>query len=483
MTKRKVMSVLLAFVTLVSALFCGAAADAGDVIDGEIARTYASLGGGAELASYVLGSSSGYGVQEFSAVTFDPAGLLVDTVFADGDGEGLVSLAARYAREEGRRVIAAASAGKGGYFASHKRPVRFGETGETLGVTADGRALVGRISASVELRDRANGETLVLTSLNAASDYALFTGDCAEYRDLRSPVMLVECDGGLEPGVPLEGRVAAFASPKEAAKIGEGLFAVAAPKEALASFDEGDPVTLTASVEDEYGNTALWRTVESAVGGLVPLVRSGENVAAQGARTGATVVGVKPDGEAVILTSYVGQNGYSLGFTPTELAELCSHLGLVHAFAAGLSDGAHLIAAANGKPFALTGRRNGSGDAESAIVICVPSDGAETVPEICEYEEHSAKIRDAKSAGYSPDALAEALSPYRREAASVTLRADDPAQAAAACAERSGALDVLGDDYLPTMTLWRQIEFDSTGEWLTLVIKESDLEAWYGKIY
>ena len=39
------------------------------------------------------------------------------------------------------------------------------------------------------------------------------------------------------------------------------------------------------------------------------------------------------------------------------------------------------------------------------------------------------------------------------------------------------------DGYVPINALYKQLEFDSTGEWLTLVINESDVEAWYGKIF
>jgi hypothetical protein len=61
--------------------------------------------------------------------------------------------------------------------------------------------------------------------------------------------------------------------------------------------------------------------------------------------------------------------------------------------------------------------------------------------------------------------------------------AGENADAPCAGTHSDAAADAAYDGYTPTNTLYKQIEFDSTGEWLTLVINESDVEAWYGKIF
>lgn len=515
---RKALSAAAAALVLAASLSSAAAAGSAAALDGETSRTYRTLTDGVQYAGYVLGASSEYGVQEFSAVTFDTGrgDLRFDVLPASGGAQEsgtLTDNVTSFARENGRRVIAAVSAdlpadsgpAQGGYTVCRSGIVFSGEaTSCSFGVAADGTALVGRISVSVGIRNRRTGDTALASAFNCLpQENAVTVYTDRSYAPERIPedacgVVVDSGDGyALSPGVPVGGTVSAVISPGvEFPEMRPGQFVLLARGSArIAGLEAGDPVTLTADIRDEFGNTDLWRTVGSSVGGTL-LVRQGEKVTYDDrTRHSATVIGVRPDGSAVMLASYGRQKGYSLGFTDSELAGVCMTLGMTDAMLLCADDSAMMLStsgegardgafegARDGAPegvLAPTGRAREGVVSGGAAVLSVECDG--DFAGIAGYEEHSFSVRAAKNAGYSLR-LTDGSVQLRRTA-DVNMPRVAAVHADTAAAEPVAFFAVAEDTQASLCSLFRQLEFDSTGEWLTLVIRESDIDAWYGKIF
>ena len=468
----------------------GPAAASGDVLAGECSRVYREIARGAGFVGYVFGASSDCGMQELSAVTFDPTSndLLLGTA-VNASGATLSQTVAEHFRSEKRRVVAALGSSDAleGYTVA-EREIVFAESGATpsFGVTADGSALFGEITFSAEVKNRRTGEIVPADSVNCASTAAaIYTYRAiGELPDAAALIAVdVPYDCTLAPGVPIEGTVSAIYPGDRVTSAKDRIVVAVFDAADAIGFEIGDRVTVTADVSDALGNTALWRTANFAISGLTALVRDGEATAAEGGERAASgVIGVRPDGSLMMLASYGGLSTYSLGFTRGELAAPCVKLGMVDAVLLGTGDSVEMLAADESGALRATGRPAAKEFAPvaSALLISVPDENANLV--IGEYEDHPADILSAKSAGYSLRLL-ETGGDALRLTCRALIRGDDGAAHHAPAAQPYEASAEASDLYVPINSLYKQLEFDSTGEWLTLVIKKSDLEAWYGKIY
>lgn len=532
-----------------------------DMLDGETTRSFRSLTNGVGCCEYVLGAASSYGVQEFSAVTFDCArdDLRFDILPAAAGSNVSGSFADTvnaFRRHGSRHVIAALSADVGdgtacGYTAYGGAMICSG-TGSTgviedsgarscsFGVAADGSAMIGDISLHIEMRNRRTGETLRSGALNCfpqSEHLALYTDiGAADFPDGTCALAVEVAPGySLTPGAPVEGTVVGALRPggsyvtnsdpesanggvistpavtgvatndpnTASAESSRVFIAARGDASVFSGFEAGDRITLTADISEASGRTALWRTVSCAVGGIA-LVRHGERVCfadqtpsdAHGAAgspgtagaSGAAVIGIRPDGSAVMLASYGGQKGYSLGFTLSDLAHVCMTLGMTDAIALSTGENVMMLCESENASLVPTGKSTGK-IPSGALVISVPDSGAPSpdrahageTDATCEYKDHSPAVLAAKNAGYSA-ALADGSELFRRMSAATVPHA--PTQCCDAASLRAVFLraDTAGDQ-ASICSLYRQLEFEATGEWLTLVIKESDLDAWYGKIF
>lgn len=413
----------------------------------------------------------------------------------------------------------------------------------SFGVAADGSAMIGEISLHIEMRNRRTGETLHSGALNCfpqSEHLALYTDIGAANLPYGTCALAVEVAPGysLTPGAPVEGTVigalspggsyatncdpesanggvistpavtgAAINAPNTASAESSRVFIAARGDASVFSgFETGDRITLTADISEASGRTALWRTVSCAVGGIA-LVRHGEKVcfadqtpagsseaagasdaAGAAGASGAAVIGIRPDGSAVMLASYGGQKGYSLGFTLSDLAHVCMTLGMTDAIVLSTGENVMMLCESENASLVPTGKSAGK-IPSGALVISVHDSGAPS-PDSShagetdaggEYKDHSPAVLAAKNAGYSA-ALADGSELFRRMSAATVPHA--PTQCCDAASLRAVFLraDTAGDQ-ASICSLYRQLEFEATGEWLTLVIKESDLDAWYGKIF
>ena len=434
---RKLVCVCLALVMCALSLSIGAlAADDTALVAGETPKASFSLAEGAYVVCYEFGASDRFGASELSVLTFDTD--RGDLLFEVARGADAVS---------GKAVasVRGASGASDESFALDGGAIAFAQ-GESVsfGVSATGEAMVGELRAAIELRDRDAGRSVTADAVNRDGEIAVYTsGGEAPPRDKYS--LAIECptDGLLVPGVPVEGVVAATAKAGGALGV-SGEIIIAGDEEALADFAPGDRVTITADVSDERGAFAAWRTVKDSVGGSTILVKDGAAIAPYGERVTSSAIGVRGDGKGVIVSFARGA-----GMDAEKLASLCIELGLRDAFAV---------------------------DCGETIALVDPNGEAAEAPEL-------------------PDIAAEVASPlwYLKhmkvepvggEVKAIPIAgASDSAAEAPAEARGADAPTCAEDGYEPTSALLKQIEFDSTGEWLTLVINESDVEAWYGKIF
>ena len=206
-----------------------------------------------------------------------------------------------------------------------------------------------------------------------------------------------------------------------------------------------------------------------------------------------------------MLTSYGRQKstGYSVGFAVSDLHSLCEDLGIVTAFLLDGGGSASMSVTDGEGGYELTGRpcdkdKDGNYGKERAVVNSVilsyghaaknayVFDSAERIDQV--------KKTDGLNAGISAYSLALAatgrLDPSVEFAflganaasngyAAITVRADT----GIAQDIKLGIFVDVGDTYTQTNEAYKQLEFESTGEWQTIVVKLSDLDAWYGRIF
>ena len=81
------------------------------------------------------------------------------------------------------------------------------------------------------------------------------------------------------------------------------------------------------------GNDALWQNMKNAVGGHIPVIIDGRS---QGSKDNtaypASILGIKDNGNVVMITCDGRQSSWSTGVKISALDELCADLGIKTAF-------------------------------------------------------------------------------------------------------------------------------------------------------
>lgn len=387
---------------------------------------------------------------------------------------------------------------------------------QSFGIAADGEPLLGEIACTVTVKNRDTGKKVNADGINrlpANDALVMYTdkGYASNYALSDAYEVVIDCDydyvlrAGAAAGI--NGTVTHITKPgeeKQPMKQNRIILTARGTKlPLLYGFKAGDHVSISTSITDRWGNTAKWETVENCVGGHMPCIVDGVSTGlAEDTCYPMSMLGIKNDGKVVMITSYgrQGSSGYSYGFRIRDLDELCADLGIKTAFLLDGGGSADMAVTDGNGGFTITGRP--SDGSERAVVNSVilsygqPKSGGESADFVF---DDTAKTNillrsegiSAKLMGYSLRLLATGTVDPNAEFSvlgadtgscqhiTITLRAmgEQPQTM------RLGLFFAVGDTYTSTYNRYKQVEFDSTGEWQTLVIRLSDIDAWYGRIY
>lgn len=393
-------------------------------------------------------------------------------------------------------------------------------TFQSFGITAEGEAILGDIICGISIRNRNSGEKISADGINrlpANDALVMYTdkGYASNYSLADAYEVVIDCsyDYVVRQGASINGTVTAIVKP------GEEKFPMAANRiiltargdriSRLAGFKAGDNVSISVTVADNMGNTKKWQSVTNCVGGHMPIVIDGvSSEMADSTAYPTSILGIKADGKVVMLTSYgrQGSVGYSYGFRISQLDELCADLGIVTAFLLdGGGSAAMAVTTADG--YELTGRpcdknSNGSYGRERSVVNAIilsygePKSGGEA--RVFDFEHNSSTGFASYSNGVSTSSVGYSLAVWSTGKVDPNIQFSYLGADAAKynyltiTARTTGGLSQdmklgifveVGDSYSTVNTVYKQVKFDSTGEWQTLVIRLSDIDAWYGRIY
>lgn len=404
-------------------------------LDGETSREISSLYNGVTLTKYSLSSASKYRRQEFSTVEFNPAQKdLYLSVMCGGDWANqrktVTSTVNTYNQNnEGKKALAAVNGdmwimpgyhsrveGAGHSYGGYSDAVvtkaltiprgftmyggeiictthmiqetPYEGTFQSFGISSSGEALLGNIIASVNIRNKtqkqntkadginrlpANDAVVMYTDKGYASNYSL--------KDAKEIVIDCSYDYTVRHGETITGTVTAIVNPGDAKySMAENRIILTARGSRLSDFigyKVGDQISVSISVKDEYGKTDAWRTVTDCVGGHMPILIDGVDQALSGATNyPASILGIKGDGNVVMLTSYGRQGStYSYGLYIYQLHDILKELGIKTAFLLD-GGGSAAMVALNEEGYELTGRpcdkkADGSYGAERSVINCV----------------------------------------------------------------------------------------------------------------
>lgn len=212
-----------------------------------------------------------------------------------------------------------------------------------FGITDDGTALIGEPQVGIKIVNRSTGSVIAADGLNrlpADNALVMYTDRLANNYALDDAYeVTVDCgDYTVRHGETITGRVTAIGPSGEsgAAEFGSGRIILTARGDRIERLRElamGDEVEISVTVTDRYGNSEAWQQIRNAVGGHMPIVRGGRSTGlADTARYPMTILGIKENGNVVMITYDGRQPGYAVGLKNCDADELCLELGISDAF-------------------------------------------------------------------------------------------------------------------------------------------------------
>ncbi|MBP5270518.1 MAG: phosphodiester glycosidase family protein [Clostridia bacterium] len=404
-----------------------------DEIVGE--HVYYELAEGVTFTGYSLPETSAYGLQKFSVIEFDPKqSNLRFRVTGGGDyAAKLVTVKKTVERfnsenTDGLRAIAAINGDLWMVSYAHAR-VEGGTTtyknysdyvvtkplsvprgfnmynGEIItsahmrqetpyegdfysfGISEDGEARLGKPQVSVRIADVTSGKTTPADGVNRlpANDALVVYTDAyafSNYSLSNAREIVIDVPEGyfFGHGSEITGKVTAVTEPGgtkyEMQENRIILTARGSRLSMLEGFSVGDTVTLSVTVTDTMGGTAFWQKVKNAVGGHIPVIINGKS---QGSSDGTnypmSVLGIKDNGNVVMLTNDGRQSGWSTGIKISQLDELCSELGIVTAFILDGGGSAEMVTLQDGEYKTVNRPSDGSSRSVVNTVILAIKEG------------------------------------------------------------------------------------------------------------
>ncbi len=213
-----------------------------------------------------------------------------------------------------------------------------------FGITDDGTALIGEPQVGISIADRSTGSTISADGLNrlpANNALVMYTDRLTNNYALDDAYeVIIDCgyDYTVRHGETITGRVTAIKPSGEssAAEFAPGRIILTARGDRIERLRElavGHEVEISITVTDRYGHSEEWQQIKNAVGGHMPIVRGGRSTGlTDTARYPMTILGIKEDGNVVMITYDGRQAGYAVGLKNCDADELCLELGISDAF-------------------------------------------------------------------------------------------------------------------------------------------------------
>ena len=359
-------------------------------LDGEVSRSVTELYPGVISTHYSLSAESIYGRQEFTVVEFNPkqADLYFDVTMGGTYATTLKTVkdtveSFAKANSDKKPIVAingdlwmvtyahARVAGSGTEYKGYSDEVVTksltvprgfnmydGEiitsshmTQETpyegdfysFGITDDGVAVLGNPTVGITIKNNTQSTTTNADGLNrlpANNALVMYSDKISNNYSLSDAFeVVIDCsyDYVVSHGATITGKVTAIVAPGEAKQSLSANRIILTARgdriDRISGYKVGDEIEISIKVTDKMGNDAVWQRMRNAVGGHIPVIVNGKSRNSQDSNLyPMSVLGIKDNGNVIMLTGDGRQSGYSDGIKISQLDELCVDLGIVTAF-------------------------------------------------------------------------------------------------------------------------------------------------------
>ncbi len=394
-----------------------------------------------------------------------------------------------------------------------------------FGITEDGEALFGRVLTHTTVTNNTTGVSVISEGINRLPvENALITytdrGMASNYCLDDAYEVVIDCDYDytVKPGCTVKGTVTAISHPgstRSAMKSNRIILTARGDRlDDLTGYSVGDSVSVNVEVEDTINpeNSEKWYSVTNCVNGHLWAIWDGVS---QGITTTtyypATILGIKEDGNAVMISSYGRQYNelggyYSYGLQTCQVDELCEELGIVTAF---LMDGGGSTTMWCVEPdgsYELTGRpcdknADGTYGAErkvlSSLILAVgPSrSGIKSDDPQISSDTASLLVREPKNVTYTSDgdSLTVVATDFKNPSfkfdifnTSADIYRYMVIEGRPTYADGSsftlGIYPAAGQTMVSSVSVAQKLVFDCNGTWQRRLVDLSTLSGWTGRI-
>ncbi len=394
-----------------------------------------------------------------------------------------------------------------------------------FGITADGEALFGQVVTITTVTNEDTGISVKSEGINRLPvEDALITytdrGMASNYCLDDAYEVVIDCDYDytVRPGCTIKGTVTAVSPPgstRSSMKANRIILTARGDRlDDLKNYKVGQAVSVNVEVEDKINpsNSQKWYTVDNCVNGHQFAIWDG---VPQGIETTtyypATILGVKADGNAVMITSYGRQYNskggyYSYGLQIGQVDELCQELGIVTCFLMDGGGSATMWCEEPDGTYELTGRpcdtdSSGNYGVErkvlSSLILAVgPSrSGIDSTDTCLNSDNDDVIIRDAKNLkcnasksmytltaadfvrpGFKYDLFNASADTYKY----MVIEGSPTGRGGGTFT--MGIYPTGGQTFDPVMSTGKKITFGKNGLWQRSLVDLSDMTEWSGRM-
>lgn len=266
----------------------------------------------------------------------------------------------------------------------------FGIEHYSFGVNADGEALLGQIVTTTVMNNITKGTGAKIDGINRLPEndaLVLYTdkGYAQTYCLSDAYEFAFDCtyDYCVKDGATISATLTEISRPGETRLSMKAnrliLTARGTRTDDVTGFEPGDKFTFSVSIKDLLGNTKKWRTVTNCVGGRMPAIINGVPTGITEPNTAynpSTLLGIKKNGNVVMITSYGRQYSathgyYSYGLRISDYLELANDLDIVTLLLCDGGGSATMVCETDSGGYALTGRPCDAGYTERTVINSV----------------------------------------------------------------------------------------------------------------